>query len=183
MFSKQGKQGKNESTKLSLKFFDLQNQSDIDALNAFIDNEIAQKDEKNKPLNATHQKMVAWLIKYVNSYDFMKMYHDTRSIEAIAEATFWSVQLGLEPHLAKMSYAEIRKFQPLQERTFENTERSKLIKDVCAKLMKPAMSHEASYALGQAAWAVYVHHNSFAKMQEEGDAYDSGQTSQFGSNL
>ncbi|MCX7114508.1 MAG: hypothetical protein NTW08_01130 [Gammaproteobacteria bacterium] len=75
-----------------------------------------------------------------------------------------------------MSYAEIRKFQPLGERFSKETERARLINDVCAKLVKPAMSHEASFALGQAAWCVYVHHNSFEKMKEE-EAYDLGESS------
>lgn len=163
---------KNESG-FFLKLFNPKNPSDIKALNAIIDSEIARADEENKPLNLTHAKMVEWLKKYVNSPEFLKSYTNERSLELVAEATFWSVKLGLEPLLAKMSYSEIRKFQPLSERFLETTERTTFINDVCKKLVKPAISFEISYAIGQAAWCVYMHNNSFQKLQEDQTQYES----------
>jgi hypothetical protein len=71
-----------------------------------------------------------------------------------------------------MSYAEIRSFEPLAERHFKKTERTDLIDDVCKKLVKPAMSYEASYALGQAAYCIYIHHNSYDKLKEEEKLYE-----------
>ena len=98
-------------------------------------------------------------------------------MKIIAEATFWSAKLGLETHLARMSYAEIRAFQPLDERVQTNkTARSVLIDEVCKKMMSQAMSHETSFALGQAAWCVYVRTNTFEKMQEEERVYEAQQT-------
>lgn len=147
-----------------------------EALNALIDLEITQKGEKNMPLNATFEKMIAWLRRYLNNPTFIAQYSDRRSLELVAEATFWSVQLGLETHLAKMSYAEIREFQPLDERFQDNiTRRSALIDEVYKKMLAPAMSHEASYALGQAAWCVYVRTNTLEKMRREERAYEAQQ--------
>ncbi|MBI5448280.1 MAG: hypothetical protein HY939_06095 [Gammaproteobacteria bacterium] len=164
--------------RFNLLMFDCQKPTHIEALNALIDSEIANKDEKTKQLKLTFEKMTEWLKRYVNSPEFMATYSDERALELVAEATFWSVKLGLEPHLAAMSYAEIRKFQPLNESFFEETERSKSINDVCDKLVKPAISHEASFALAQAARCVYVHHNSFEKMKEEEANYDLRESSQ-----
>jgi hypothetical protein len=138
----------------------------IEALNAVI--ETIQRD--------AYVKMAEWLKLYVRCPDYLALISDEYSLELVAEATFWAVKLGLEEHLAKMSYAEIRKFQPLKERFLKNTERSALINDVCRKLTKPSMSHEASYALGEAAWCVYMHHNTFKKLQDEEKIYDSTQT-------
>ena len=42
-------------------------------------------------------------------------------------------------------------------------------------MVEPAMSHEASFALGQAAWCVYARTNTFEKIQDEGRAYDAQQ--------
>jgi hypothetical protein len=53
------------------------------------------------------------------------------------------------------------------------SERSLLIDDVCKKMVKPAMSHEASYALCKAALCVFVHHHSYNKLQEEENLYES----------
>ncbi len=159
-----------------LRLFNPSSPPHIEALNTAIDAEVIQRDEKNKPLNKTYVKMIEWLKLYVNSPDFLASYSDQRSLELVAEATFWSVKLGLEEHLAKMSYEEIRKFQPLKERFLKTTERSVLINEVCKKLTKPATSHEASYALGQAAWCVYIHHNTFKKVEDEEKTYASTQT-------
>lgn len=159
----------------NLRLFNPKNPSDIKALNNIIDAEIARADEANKPLNLTHEKMGEWLKKYVNSPDFLSSFSDRRSLELVAEATFWSVKLGLEPLLAKMNYAEIRKFKPLSERHLEKTERTELIDAVCEKMAKPAMSHEASYALGQAAWCIYIHNNSFSELQKQQKLYESNE--------
>jgi hypothetical protein len=109
------KEREKKDSRFNVRLFNPSNPSHIKALNAIIDAEIADKDEENKPLNVTHAKMVDWLKKYVNCPAFLKSYSDDRSLELVAEATFWSVKLGLEPLLAKMSYAEIRGFHPLEE--------------------------------------------------------------------
>lgn len=166
-----------KETGFALRLFDSKNPSHIEALNVLIEAEIAQKDEDNKPLEKTFENMTEWLKKYVNSPDFLKLYSDSRSLELMAEATFWSVKLGLDTHLAKMTYREIREFHPLEERFGNKTERSILIDEVCKKLVKPAWSHEASFALGQAAWCVHVHNNSFKKLKEEEQLYDSPKAS------
>lgn len=120
-----------------------------------------------------------WLEKYVGSADFLKPYDD-RSLMLMAEATFWSVHLGLEPLLAEMRFAEIKNFQPLAESmATTQTRRACLIQQVSKKLKQPKMSHEASYALGMAAFCVYARHHSFAKLQEEEKLYETGQKLSF----
>lgn len=162
-----------KSSEFSLRMFDAKNKSHIAELNSIIDAEIARREDEIEPLKLTHEKMIEWLKVYVNSSDFLALYPDERSLELMAEATFWSVKLGLEIHLAKMSYEEIRTFHPVMESFTEETPRARAIEKVCSKLVKPAMSHEASYALGQAAWCVYVHNHTFEKMQEEKGEYES----------
>ncbi|MDX1900719.1 MAG: hypothetical protein SFW66_01785 [Gammaproteobacteria bacterium] len=147
--------------------------SRLEASHALFNSETTSLNKVNMAKNLTHAEMVDWLDKYVNSPEFIASYSDRHSLELIAEATFWAVKLGLEPHLAEMNYAEIREFQPLAERWEKMTVRAIFIDDVCNKLTKPGMSHEASYALQQAAWCVYVHKNSLIKLQEEEKSYES----------
>lgn len=172
MYSKREEKPKN--TAFNLRMFDAQKESYIEELNSIIDAEIARKEEEIESLELTHEKMIEWLKGYVNSSDFLTLYADKRSLVLTAEATFWSVKLGLDSHLEKMSYKEIRTFRPLMESIMERTSRAYAIQDVRSKLVKPAMSHEASYALGQAAWCIYVHNKSYEKMQEEEIEYNSG---------
>ncbi|MCX7114507.1 MAG: hypothetical protein NTW08_01125 [Gammaproteobacteria bacterium] len=73
----------------SLRMFDPRKPTDIAALNALIDSEIASKDEENEQLKPTFEKMTEWLKRYVKSPEFMGMYKEERSIELMAEATFW----------------------------------------------------------------------------------------------
>lgn len=133
---------------------------------------IAQKNIKNKKSKLDYKKMVKWLTEYVNCPEFLATYsdNDNRSIELVAEATFYSVNLGLDEHFLKMSYSEIREFQLLNEMLLLS-EREKLIRSVLSQLKKPAIIQEAQYAMGQAAWCIYIHHYSYKKLQEENEAY------------
>jgi len=110
---------------------------------------------------------VGWFKAYVNNPEFIKLYANEATLEAVGEATFWSVQLGLAPLLAKMSYAEIREFRSLEEWTFKDTERGVLIGKVASMLKKPTNSQAASFALVQAAWASYVNKNGFDVMKAQ----------------
>src|SRR5438105_3247271 len=102
------------------------------------------------------ENQIDWLKKYVNSDDFLESYNH-HSLKLMAEAIFWSVKLGLEPYLAKMTYADIREFEPLAERFSGNASpHNKLINNVCRELAKPATGYETSFALQTAALCVYV---------------------------
>ena len=168
-----------KDTSFNLYLFNSRNKSHIKQLNTTIETEIARNEEKIEPLKLTHQEMVEWLKTYVDCSDFMAFYTDERSLEMIAEATFWSIELGLEKHLAQMCYEEIRAFQPLMERLTKQTPRARAINEVCSKLKKPAMSYEASFALGQAALCVYVHHNSYEQLKTKEATYDSNDSSPY----
>mgnify|MGYP003647134022 CR=1 FL=1 len=170
------------NTGLGVGFFNMRKPNDVQALNAIIDTQIAENEAANQSLKPTHAKMVEWLKSYVNEDRFIASFTSQddgeRTLELVAEATFWSVNLGLDVLMAKMSHAELRIFQPLREKMLEKTERTQLISAVCDKLVKPAMSHEASFALQQASWCVYIKNNSMDKLQEEDKQYDS--LNQFG---
>ena len=88
-----------------------------------------------------------------------------------AEATFWSVACGLEQFIKQMGYDEVRKFKPLEEAN-KPSRFGVLLNKVSNKLKGPAWSYEASYALGQAAWAIYAKENSVEVMQEQQARYD-----------
>lgn len=130
---------------------------------------------------------VEWLTNYVNNSTYLGLYSSKNSsksqveatLKVVAEATFWSVTLGLDVYFAKMSYAQIWEFQALYWRFEEETEKARLINDVWAKLAQLAIPDEKiNAAIGQAAWCVYVHHNSVEKMHEEENEYESNIRSQ-----
>jgi hypothetical protein len=152
-----------EDNGFSLKLFNPKNCSEIEALYADIDSEIAQSEEKITP--QIRSKMVDWLKKYVNSPDFLNSYEQW--LELMAVATFWSVKLGLEPFLAKLSDVERQEFHPLCPGFFANAERTKLIYKLLEKLSKPPFVGQAIHGLELAADCVYVHYNSFEKFQEQ----------------
>jgi hypothetical protein len=108
--------------------FPSKNPSHFKVLKAIISAGIAQKDDENAPLTQTFIDMIEWLKGYVNNPNFLSSYTQMRSLELVAEATYWTVKLGLEPHLAKMYYMEFMNFKPLEESFREKTERSKLFK-------------------------------------------------------
>jgi len=165
--------------KLIVNFLNPKDPTDNKFLQTLMDAEIIHFTRTQEHLHPTQAKMTEWLKIYVNSPDFLNTYHRSqRSLEFTAEATFWSVKLGLEPFLQKMTYAEIREFSPLAECFLMRgyTERAEFIKRVCEKLTKPSMSHEASFALQQAAWCVYVHFNSYERLQKEEELYKSSKS-------
>ena len=125
--------------------------------------------------------MVEWLKQYLNSPEVIKLYNNEHSLECAAEATYWSVQLGLYKYFQHMNYQEIMAFKPVEEMiTISNkSDRTNLIRKVNSKLTKVSCSFEASYALFQAAWCVYIHHHSFQKLLDEKEAYDLRKTAQF----
>ncbi|MFI4918366.1 MAG: hypothetical protein ACHP65_02305 [Legionellales bacterium] len=125
-----------------------------------------------KRIRAQEEPTVVWLKNYINSPDAMALLNTNPSLELIAEATFWSVELGLDKHLARMSYSELRQFHPLEEICTANTDRGKLLKAVDATLKKADMWHEVSNALQQAGWCVFLHNNSFAQMNVAKEAYE-----------
>ena len=124
----------------------------------------AVKKQKNEPLAEEFTQMVEWLQKY--SPKIVALYKDDRNLKLAAEATYWSFTLGLEPFIKKMDYAEVRNFSPL-EATCGFSDFSVLLNKVSKKLTGPAFDFEVSYALGQAAWAMYAKEKSFEVMQEE----------------
>lgn len=162
-------ESKNED-QVFLTLYDPKKNPDVSKLNELIKAGIGISEEQNTDLKPTYVNMVEWLEKYVKSEQFIKMYSDEKNLELVAEATFWTVNLGLDKLIAKMSHQEISKFQPMTEGRLTTTERTTLINKVCDKLTKPAFSFESSYALGQAAWAVYVKNNSYEKLIAENEA-------------
>ena len=116
-----------------------------------------------------------WLKRYVDNPKFIELYQNKQNFELVAEATFWSVKLGLASLLAKMSYAEIRAFKPLAEGLCRTTERAILIKQVMDKLERPPYCYEASFALGQAAWAIYARQHTYDTLMEQKTIYEESQ--------
>ncbi|MDF1684584.1 MAG: hypothetical protein P1U36_07975 [Legionellaceae bacterium] len=119
----------------------------------------------------THEDRLAWLNAYVTSCEFLESY-DAHSLRLVSEATFWSVQLGLDVQFSKMSYQEIREFQPYYTHFKQHTEYTDLINEVFRKLVTPTWSDEAFFAIEKSAWCVYMHHNTFEKLMEETETYD-----------
>lgn len=124
------------------------------------------------PIKAhTHEDMLVWLRTYVNSHDFFKG-SDRHALKLVSEATFWSVQVGLDAQFAKMGYQEIREFQPYYTHFKQHTEYTDLINEVFRKLVTPVCSDEAFFAIEKAAWCVYMHNNSFETLVKETKTYD-----------
>lgn len=168
---------KNNSNGFSFGVFNMSNPDDVRKFDKVVEDVIESSETPKKPTQMVEQSnqyvtTEEWLRKYVDDEEFIGSYSDERSMALVAEATYHSALLGLEDHLAKMSYAEIRKFHPLKEMFDAKTDRASLIKKVSSKMKKPAWSHEASYALQQAAWCVYARHNAPEKRQEDADRYE-----------
>lgn|GEM_PF-4351612 len=171
------KKNSKETEKLHGFVVSTENPFQVIKLSAFIQEETSEKQQKNRK---TSESYVEWLDEYINDdmIDFLDKY-DEFSRELIAEATYFTVKLGLDVAFERMSYPHVLKFKPLEEvyswRTAKdcpwNPGRAELIEAVCEKLKKPTCSFEISYALRQAAWIVYIKENTYKTFQEEEQAY------------
>lgn len=121
------------------------------------------------PTSMSSLLQIAWLEGYLAPQPVNIT--DEKLVKMIAEATYWSVSLGLTESLKKMSYSETRNFHPIEE-MMDHTPRSLLLAEVSKKLTIPVMSHEVSHALQQVAWVVYIKEHSYQEMLVEEAEYD-----------
>jgi hypothetical protein len=147
---------------VQLVALDMHKEGDRNALQQILDAQIeAHKASKlYNDVQPTINKMVE-LWRQENP-DFSKSITEEHSSQLVAEAWFWSKNLGLFDVLTTSgwdTYDMIRAFQPLgimhgmREAPAGLKEKIKLVSN---KMVVPSMSHEASYALGQAAWTYFV---------------------------
>lgn len=137
---------------------DMHKEGDRNALQQFLDTQLeAHKASKlYNDVQPTINKMV--LLWRQENPDFSKSITDEYSSQLVAEAWFWSKNLGLFDVLTASgwdTYDKIRAFQPLDimhgmgEAPAGLKEKINLVSN---KMVAPSMGHEASYALMQAAW-------------------------------
>lgn len=150
------------SGRIQLAVLDMHKEGDRSALQQILDAQLeAHKASRlYNDVQPTINKMVE-LWRQENP-DFSKSITDEYSSKLVAEAWFWSKNLGLFDVLTASgwdTYDKIRAFQPLgimhgmREAPAGLKEKIKLVSN---KMVVPSMSHEASYALGQAAWTYFV---------------------------
>jgi len=87
---------------------------------------------------------------------------DEHSAQLVAEAWYWTSELGLFHDLTTMGFntaEKLKTYRPLDIRMkceYAPKELRKKIDMVCDKLTVPSWSHEASYALWNAAWSCFT---------------------------
>jgi hypothetical protein len=159
---------------IQLSIFNMQTatNNELQALNQLIQNGIGIKDNENQRFTETFANMGDWFKKYCVNKEFLYRNFDERSLELVAEATFWAVNLGAGNFVKHMSYLDIKRIRPLAG-TGMPEGLAKIMDMVSEKLQKPAWSHEASYAMMQATWAIYAveHNKSERQFAKEDDDY------------
>ena len=145
---------------------------------ALVNQEIAKGEDPSQTPNL-YSTMVDWFKLYVFDDEHLATYSYPRDLELAAEATFWSVQLGLAPQFEKMNmdYAAVQAFDPLQH-TSRKTKLGKLINDVAGKLERYNTPDDLAFALKQAVWATYLHSHTYEKKQLEKSAYQQAKLAQ-----
>lgn len=109
---------------------------------------------------------------YVNNDEFLAIYKDRQSLTLMSEATYWMAKTGVDDTIKKMTYDQIRNLHPIEER-FSGSPLGKELDKVAVHMKRPGQSYEASYALGQAAWVVYIRENGWEKKKELDRKYNS----------
>ncbi len=147
----------------TVEIFDTTKEDDCKTLQVFFD---FTNEEANKNIYPALEQMIEWVKSYVTDNYVTKTYKDELSLKLAAEATWWCDYLGLDKYFQYWSFSMIRQFRPLEmEMGFhpwdvgKNSQFIDKLKSVCEHLKVPAMSHHASYALGQAAWICHFHHH------------------------
>uniref|UniRef100_A0A6C0BN78 Uncharacterized protein n=1 Tax=viral metagenome TaxID=1070528 RepID=A0A6C0BN78_9ZZZZ len=134
-----------------------------------LESEIKEQTAKCKDLKPVFNRMVTWLHRYTQCEKFLSLF-DPESLEHVAEAAYWSVQLGLEPHITCLEYRDIRTFQPLEEMMDKDSPRAEILQQVSKKLKHPYTT--TSYALQQAAWILFIKHYGFSQVEAWNQAYE-----------
>jgi hypothetical protein len=138
---------------MSIALLDMGKPADVALLNSYLDEMIAKREADISDLKPTHDRMRTWYsTEFPEGY---KRYTDDRTLELVAEATFWAYHMPVRTFIEALTYAEIRKFQPLRL-SWEETDFGRALDDCFKKIKKPSMSHEASFAMQQAAWSLHI---------------------------
>lgn len=119
-----------------------------------------------KPTPELYLKMVEWFKQYTH-VEHIECLKNPRSLELAAEATFWSVKLGLAPHVAQMDYATFQTFDPIKARLSKRTTIGKLIDQVYSKLQRPLLADDYKFALQEAARASYYHPRPYEEVHTD----------------
>lgn len=112
---------------------------------------------RNVELKEVQDEMVIWFRQYVNSLDFLSRYNHPRNLVLIAEALFWMVKFDLEINFKNLSFEDLKAFKPSNHINLK----------ILSKLTMPDYPLEISYAICNAALAIYVKDNGFEKFKQE----------------
>jgi hypothetical protein len=141
--------------RITLSAINMSNPQDVELLNSILDNMRDRRDSEIAHLSPTLERIIDWFKGEYGDVCFPGILECERSLSLVSEATFWSHNLSLKDFFDKWDYKQVKKFSPLEEMILKSSLLGEATKKVAHKLVQPSMSHEASYALKQAAWIIY----------------------------
>jgi hypothetical protein len=156
---------------ISLTVIDPSNPQDVGNLNHTLDRMRAEQDESIWHLAPVIEKMVDWFKAEYGSVCDVSILNDEFYLKLLSEATFFTHSLPLKSVMDGMTYGDIRKFMPIQE-IFEKTPFGIELDKAVKKMKIPSQSDEASWALQNVAWVIYLKRVGEKTFKREEAAYN-----------
>lgn len=127
------------------------------------------------------QRFVTWLQNYVYNREvdeYLKI-ADRKSLEYVAEATYYCVEHGLDKLLSEYTMYQIRRFCPWEDFRLNTPDSSSyhrllytVVNSMSRRMPGDLFAWQVQYALGQAAHLFYIKKHGIPKHKEETRKYE-----------